>query len=268
MDIEVREYIKLLFEGYKLRKKENRLYESDDKIPKIIIESYLELIEKPSFTDLITDYKNKYIFCESRVEPNISREEQMGLADVYDYIQDFDFDKDKFNVFVTTLILHNKLYKYCGDGKFGGKIRESSAILKDLNVEISSPEEAKRIFNSYIPKNDFILEKYNKGDFFGYIEDCIKLNVDLIKLQPFADGNKRVFRAMLNLLLKKLNIPPVYIEIEERFEYKKALIKAIIDEDYEDLIQFYYYKICDSIATLDIINSKISEESAVGFQKI
>ena len=268
MDIEVRDYINLLFEGYKLRKKEDRLYASDDEITKIIIKNYLELIEKPSFTDLISDYKSRYIFCESRVEPNLSKEEQMGLGDVYDYIQDFNFDKDKFNVFVTTLIMHNKLYKHCGDGNFGGKIRESTAILKDLNVEISSPEEAKRIFNSYIPKNDYIFEKYNKGDLFGYIEDCIKLNVELIKLQPFADGNKRVFRAMLNLLLKKLNIPPIYIEIEERLEYKNALIKAITDENYDDLIQFYYYKICDSIITLDINNSKISRDSAAGFKKI
>ena len=268
MDIEIREYINLLFEGYKLRKKENRLYASDDEIPKIIIKNYLELIEKPSFKDLITDYKNKYIFCESRVEPNLSKEEQMGLADVYDYIQDFDFDRENFNVFVTSLIMHNKLYKFCGDGNFGGKIRESTAILKDLNIEISSPEEAKRIFNSYIPKKDYIFEKYNNRDLFGYIEDCIKLNAELIKLQPFADGNKRVFRAMLNLLFKKLNIPPVYIEIEERLEYKKALIKAIMNEDYNDLIQFYYYKICDSIITLDIKNSKISKESADGFKKI
>lgn len=259
MEENVRDYISLLFDGYKLKKQENRLYKSYDDIPKIIIKKYLDLVEKPAFTDLINDYKNRYIFCESRVETNITKEEQLGLGNVYDFIQKFDFDKEKFNVFVTTLIMHNRLYANCGDGTFGGKLRESTAILRDLNVEVCSPEESKKIFNSYIPKGDYIFEKYNQGDMFGYIEDCIKLNVDLIKLQPFADGNKRTFRAMLNLLLKKLNIPPIYIEIEERDEYKKALIKAITENDYDDIIQFYYYKICDAIITLDINRSKVSD---------
>ena len=259
MENNIREYISLLFDGYKMRKLENRLYKNDDEIPKIIIQQYLELVEKPAFTALINDYKKRYIFCESRVETNISKEEQMGLADVYDFIQNFDFNKDKFNVFVTALVMHNKLYSHCGDGTFGGTLRQSTAVLRDLNVEICPPQEVKRIFNAYIPKNDYIFEKYNKGDIFGYIEDCIKLNVDLIKLQPFADGNKRTFRALLNLLLKKLSIPPIYIEIEERKEYKKALIKAILEDDYSDLIQFYYYKICDAIITLDINKSKVSD---------
>ena len=103
MENNIRDYISLLFDGYKMRKQENRLYKNDDEIPKIIIKQYLDLVEKPAFTDLITDYKNRYIICESKVEPNFSKEEQMGLADVYDFIQNFDFDKNTFNVFITTL---------------------------------------------------------------------------------------------------------------------------------------------------------------------
>lgn len=255
-----REFIGLLFEGYKKRKNENRLYKQDDEIPKIIILEYIKLIEKPAFKDLITDYKKRYILCESLIESNVSKEERQGLASVYDFIQGFNFERDNFNVFVTSLLIHNKLFSYCGDGTFGGKLRESTAFLHDLNIEISTPEEAKKIFNAYIPKKDYIFKKLYDNDYFGYIDDCIKLNVDLIKLQPFADGNKRTFRALINLLLKRINIPPIYIEDYERSEYKKALIKAMKatkDSDYNEIIQFYYYKICDAIITLDINNSQI-----------
>ena len=257
---ETREYISLLFEGYKKRKLENRLYKHEDIVPKIIITGYINLVEKPEFSDLIDNYKRQYIFCESRVEENIEPELQEGLGLVYDYICDFNFETDKFNVFSTSLLIHSKLYSKCTDKSFGGLLRNHTAYLTDVNIEVPEPEEAKRIFNSYIPKGDFLAKEFNNKSIFEYIKDCIKLNVELIKLQPFNDGNKRTFRALTNLLLKRLSIPPIYIEIHERDEYKKALIKAMKNENsnsYDDLIQFYYYKICDAIVTLDIKSSKM-----------
>lgn len=252
-----------LFEDYKNKKKENKLYSYDFSIPKIIISKYLELVEKPSFKNMISIYKRNYITCESNVEPNVSECELQGLSDVYDYILNYDFNKNQFNVFVASMMIHHRLYSHCGDGSFGGRLRESEAILKNLNIDIASPEEARKIFNEYIPKKDFILEKLKNGDTFGYIEDCIKLNADLIKLQPFGDGNKRTFRALTNLLLKPLNIPPIYIQKKERLEYKNALIKAMQDNDYSEIIGFYYYKICDSIITMDLENSKIIEDKGI-----
>ena len=34
---------------------------------------------------------------------------------------------------------------------------------------------------------------------------------------------------------------------------KDALLKAIVENDYTDIINFYYFKICDSIYELDIV---------------
>jgi len=104
-------------------------------------------------------------------------------------------------------------------------------------------------FNKYASKNmQFVL-----GDnIFDYILESIQLAVDLIKLQPFNDGNKRTFRAILNLLLKQAGIPPIYIRKEERNVYKDELLKAICEKDYEGINKFYLYKIADSIVSLDI----------------
>lgn len=254
-------YISIILNEYKKIKLQNILNNNNQNMPKIIIENYIKYVDKPSFKSLIDSYKKKYIYYEARVENNIRKEEQLGLAEVYDFIQSFDFSKNTFNVFITSLLIHQKLYSHSGK-EFGGTLRESTAVLYDLNIDVISPDEAKKIFNSYISKGDFLAEKLNKGDIFGYINECIKLNVELIKLQPFADGNKRTFRALTNLLLKRLNIPPIYIETNERAEYKRALIKAMkakCEEDYNDIIQFYYYKICDAIVTLDISNSEIHD---------
>ena len=257
---EKKEFIALLFDGYKRRKEENKLYSHDISVPKIIIENYIKYIEKPSFSKFISLYKRNYILCESKVEPNFTLEEQKGLSDVYDYINDFDFNKQKINIFTTSVIIHQKLYAYCEGNSFGGDLRQTTAYLFDTYYDIPDPEVAKKIFNSYIPKGDYILDKLRNGDVFGYIDDCIKLNVDLIKLQPFSDGNKRTFRSLLNLLFKAINIPPIYIPKREREEYKRVLLKAIKENDYSDIIHFYYYKICDAIITLDIKHSKLDDE--------
>lgn len=113
-------------------------------------------------------------------------------------------------------------------------------------------QEAKRYFNGFITNSDFIFEPLNENDIFSYIEGCIVLTVKLIKAQPFIDGNKRPFRALLNLLFKKIDIPPIYIETFEIPEYKNCLLKAMIDDSYDSIIKFYYYKICDSIVELDV----------------
>lgn len=74
-----------------------------------------------------------------------------------------------------------------------------------------------------------------------------------------------MFSSSFKSLFKRVNIPPIFINLDERKEYKNALIKALKDEDYSDIIKFYYYKICDAIILLDIENSKNQENNK--FQK-
>ena len=90
----------------------------------------------------------------------------------------------------------------------------------------------------------------------------------IIRIQPFANGNKRSTRAFINLLFRLANIPPVYIENKERDKYQEVLQDAIINNNYKRLNNFYYYKICDSIISLDINlvnedNKKYSEKRTI-----
>ena len=76
---------------------------------KNIINTYLVCVDKRDINIIIDDYKEKYIFTESRIETNNTYEEQLGIGEMYDYIRNFDFKKDYFNLFTTSLILHAKL---------------------------------------------------------------------------------------------------------------------------------------------------------------
>ena len=263
-DIDAREYIKIIFDCYKQRKIEHQLYESNNFATSAIIKAYLRYVEKPEFDIIVDEYKKIYIHNESRVEKNDTLCEKKGLGLVYDYINSFDFDKDDFNLFVTSLRIHSKLYSACPCSSFGGKLRDSTVYLEDTNIEVMDYKSAQRYFNSLILNSDKIFDKYHDNNLLGYIDDCIVQIVDLIKAQPFADGNKRTFRAVLNLLLKRINIPPIYIEKYERDVYKSALIESMKTGDYKSIIYFYYYKICDSIMNLDINNSQVNNSD---FQK-
>lgn len=263
---EAREFIEVLSEGYKKRRKNNNLSEDTDFVPVKIIEIYHKSVEKPHFKNLVETYKKKYIYNEARIEKNISREEQRGLGEVYDYVSNFDYEKDNFNIFICAMLIHQKLYSKCPDSSFGGTLRDDQAILKGTYIDVTPGIEAQKYFNSFIGNSNFIFEPLKDDDIFSYIKGCIIVTVKLIKAQPFIDGNKRTFRALLNLMLKRINIPPIYIEIEQMEEYKKALFEAMINENYESIIRFYYYKICDAIVELDVKNSELREKTEIVFK--
>lgn len=258
---EARTFICKMMQGYQKRKEENRLYSEDDFIPEHIITTYYEYVTKPEFHIIIDEYKKQFIFNEARVEKNTTKEEQAGLGKIYDYIQNFDFNKDYFNVFTTSLILHQKLYSCCPNPEFGGTLRDTDVILQDLPVEVPTAKKAKEEFNAYIATSNEIFAPLERDDIFTYINRSIKLTTDLIYLQPFPDGNKRTFRALQNLLFKRIALPPIYIETRERKVYKEHLVEALQEKDYSNITRFYYYKICDAIMNLDINRSEITETS-------
>lgn len=136
---------------------------------------------------------------------------------------------------------------------FGGHLRTSSVVMNDFGTDIPDASEAKALFNQFLlpDKKEEFEKVLNGSDIFSYIDYAVSTTCYLIGLQPFVDGNKRVFRSLLNLMFKKKNLPPVFITSKERKMYHAALEKALITHDYSEMCGFYYYKICDSIYELD-----------------
>lgn len=142
--------------------------------------------------------------------------------------------------------------------KIGGSLRtingQDEVSLRGLDIDVPPAEEAVKFMNSYLKKEkmDEYQDHLKNDNIIDYISYCVIETTKMIREQPFFDGNKRTFRALLNLLFKARNIPPVYIKQRERKAYKKALYDAMKDEDYNELIVFYLFKICDSIFELDV----------------
>ncbi len=267
-DDEAREYIALLFAGYEKRKKEKRLFEASDVIPKLIIITYYSCVEKKMFSNILEAFKNKYIpetknfkerylYNENKVEVVQMKEEEQGLRLVYDYILG-KHDLQDISIYTLTDI-HELLYSKTPFPEFGGKYRTEPARLFNTSIEVPNYYMIVREMNSLrddvsnlVERGRALGENNSPEKLFDYINDCIKLMCTIIRIQPFANGNKRSTRAFINLLFRLANLPPVYIENKERDKYQEVLQDAIINNNYTRLNNFYYYKICDSIISLDI----------------
>ena len=247
------------FQKYYKKLKHNKvLYSNHNYIPENIISMYMYYIHHLNYQAMIEDYKQKFIWNEAIVEPGVTKEEKRGLGLIYDYISAYNFEKKGYpDMFIEALKLHSLLYSQCPYPEFGGRLRVKDVYLKDTPYDVPSADVARTIFNTYIGKKVQLKED---GDIFIYIDECVRANIDLIKLQPFADGNKRTLRSLLNLQLACIGIPPVYIKKSEREIYRQKLRDAILTGNYSNITRFYYYKICDAIVEMDLNNIKTEEK--------
>lgn len=259
-DEEARVFISLLFDGYLKRKEENRLY-SYEGIPEIIIKTYYSHVKRAAFPDIVENFKRRYIYHENKIEDVHAKEERSGLSAVYNYIVKKE-DLDKISIYDLTYI-HEELYSKTPHPEFGGQYRNHDGFILDSSVEITpyynivhEMNLLKPLVNELVKEGVNIRESTDVNALFQYIDKCIELNCKLIKIHPFRDGNGRSCRAFLNLLFKIVNIPPVYIENKEKEKYKLELNKAIVQENYGPIKEFYHYKICDSIVALDVAVKK------------
>lgn len=68
------------------------------------------------------------------------------------------------------------------------------------------------------------------------IERAARFHHAFVNIHPFADGNGRTARLLMNLLLIQDGFPITVIKTARRQEYYRALEKASIDKDYTEII--------------------------------
>lgn len=256
------------FLGYQYRKVRHQLYIDPD-IPRKLICMYY-MIKKEDRADL--DYLKKafvqkYIKNECELELVHNPIEKDGMKIMYDYMHTTD---EPFNIYSIT-DYHKKLYSLTQFPEYAGQYRNHDVYLPGTGTELTEwpyifseirkliPETNELIQKGEEIKNSDSVDKKYIDDLFNYIDNVIMLKCKLIKIHPFDDGNGRTIRCFLNRLFETAGIPPVYIKEKERTEYHKAMNLANCEGNYKDIIQFYYYKICDSIVELDI-NEQLKDE--------
>lgn len=257
LGVEPNHIIQEMFMGYKQRKQRKQLYSEDNTIPTTLISMYYELGDRCNFETLKNSFVSRYIKNESKLEGVHSPAEIEGLREMYEYIHSDDIDY-MFNVF-TLKELHEKLYSKTEYPYFGGNFRRSDAYIKGFPSDLVSYPYIFRELDKLDPEvlylkeiAPFVKDSQDAEFLLEYLDRCVVLGCELIRIHPFADGNGRSVRGFINKLLEDAGLPPVYITVPEKEEYHEAMGKAIGEGDYSVIKNFYRYKICDSIVELDI----------------
>lgn len=257
----------LVYRGYIDRFKQDRLFDIDSNIPLTIIQFYLESDATSKVSDKVyKNFKVKYILSENELEgvpvsksevkylvqnnpSEHTKEEVLGLADVYEYINNYSFEKISNFTIYELLTIHSILFSHTPYPEFAGRFRNSNARILGSPVNLIEytdiPQrifEAGYMFNEILSKKSFLEE---------YIRSAIRLHAILIKIHPFSDGNGRSTRALLNLLMKLIGLPPTYVKLEEKDKYCEALETAIMYNDTRKLEQFFLFKIANAIIEND-----------------
>ena len=85
-----------------------------------------------------------------------------------------------------------------------------------------------------------IFKKKGSTSLSKHLESLFKIHHDLTVIHPFVDGNGRTLRVFLNIQLMMSGVSPVYVKVEEKKEYLKALEMADTKGNCDALFEFMF----------------------------
>ena len=86
----------------------------------------------------------------------------------------------------------------------------------------------------------------DKGDLHPLVL-AATFHYEFVAIHPFDDGNGRMARLLLNLILMQAGYPPLVVRLEQKGEYLLALEKADADNDLEPFIRLIGQALLDSL---------------------
>ncbi|TGL32358.1 Fic family protein [Leptospira koniambonensis] len=92
-------------------------------------------------------------------------------------------------------------------------------------------------------------EKDSKDDLLHSLIIASRIHYEFINIHPFDDGNGRLARILMNLVLMKNGFPPVVVRVEDKPNYLRALQQAD-SGDFEPFIDYIGQQLIKSLETM------------------
>lgn len=197
--------------------------------------------------EIVEDIRGHTQFSEYCNEDNEKYCHIAGHFKMYDWIFE-NYSSKSYTVY--DIFQLNKLLFSCFPfPDAGGKFRKSTAIITDSQVETAAPNEISGKVNKLYSEVQEIEtnESLPKSEI---IKRLVRVHYQLTVIHPFQDGNGRSARGFLNEAFLRYGIPPVYISVERKAEYRDALVRVDKNQDFSKLYQFFFLEIIRSHVAL------------------
>ena len=150
--------------------------------------------------------------------------EARGHSDAYDWLYEL---VEKGGIAEDDILRMHYLFYRLLDEQEAGKYRRSARMVTGTDFVFPGPGEVPCLMAKFVEKM-----KINEGCFHP-VEWAAKVHTDFATILPFAEGNGRVARLLMNLTLFKESFPITIIPPVRRVEYITAVRKANRGDDKE-----------------------------------
>ena len=202
-----------------------------------------EVIEEKVMEDITLANRKRFIDLGRTVFPETVRK-ALGHSEAFDYI--YKLAKEQSFTENDIKKLHKLFYRRIDEDKAGG-YRKERVFISGSKYPLPAPEKVSALMVAFIKGIKDTAKKYHP------VEYSAIAHKELVFIHPFIDGNGRVARLLMNLILLQTGycialIPPIlrrdYIQALEKAhtddkEFKRFIAKTVLEtqKDYLRLLQ-------------------------------
>ncbi len=157
--------------------------------------------------------------------------EVLGHSKMYDYLYDTN---DKLDIYKIQK-LHKMLYQYAPYPEAGGVYRQDNNFVTGAEFETLGYEQVVPAIIALDKNVKEITENLSDLTDSEVIKQAAQIHHRLTVIHPFADGNGRCSRAILNWFFRLKELPPIYIKFPEKEEYYAGLKSVDVSDNWDKL---------------------------------
>ncbi len=158
--------------------------------------------------------------------------EATGHVEALDYIKHL-VNKKRQDLRESDILEIHKMILQKIEENYAGRYRTQHARLTGSETILPNPVKVPDLMKAF---TDWLTG--NNSDHPAKI--AADAHFKLVSIHPFADGNGRTSRLLMNLLLMQEGYPPAIIRKEDRLEYVNALEKGQVGNDRSDFYNLIY----------------------------
>jgi len=207
-------------------------------------------ITQEQAADIVADLRLKMQNSEFCVEEN---EAFLSIAGHYDMYQEILSSPVKENMSVyETITLNKKLFSHYPHPEAGGSTRQNNTLVLGAKFETVDYHD---IFTELAKVEQEVkdaLSRRTEMSMSEYAKHVARIHHRITVIHPFPEGNGRTSRAFMNIQLVRAGMLPIYIKVEDKEDYIKALARADKLQDYDELYEIVLKLILRSFVDLNL----------------